>query len=165
MLESMLGGLDPQRAAHIRSLMAVSSRPNVTPQEMEAAVGPLMAQLSPQDQGTVRMMMSMMQQQGHQAGGQPQPAMAVAAPTPPPYALPAEVQQMLDTSNARAVTALEEARRVAADLVSIKDTQNQTTAAMHQQTLVMRDLLNMLKSQQTEAVDDVDESVKEEAVG
>lgn len=150
MVEQMLAGVDPARAGQIRALMSVASRPNVTPQDMETAVGPLLATLAPQDQGTVRMMLSMMQQ--NQAPGSavqaPPPALP---PAPPVMSVPPEIQQALDTATARAATALEEARRVAAELVSIKDTQNQTAAAMFQQTQVMRDLLNMLKAQVPEA--------------
>lgn len=154
MLEQMLAGVDPQRAAHVRSLMAVASKPNVSPQEMETAVAPLLATLAPQDQGTVRMMLSMMQQNPVQGAAVTQ-ALVQQQTTPTAAPLPAgvspEVQQALDAVTARAATALEEARRVAAELVSLKDTQNQTAAAMFQQTQVMKDLLKMLKAQVPEA--------------
>lgn len=155
MLEQMLAGVDPQRAAHVRSLMSVASKPNVSPQEMETAVAPLLATLSPQDQGTVRMMLSMMQQSPMQGAAvtqalvQQQQANPTAAPVV--AGISPEVQQALDAVTARAATALEEARRVAAELVSLKDTQNQTAAAMFQQTQVMKDLLRMLKAQVPEA--------------
>ena len=131
MLENMLGGMDPQRAAQIRALMTVASRPNVAPHEMEAAVGPLMGHLAPQDQATVRMMMSMMNQ-GQQTPQAPMPAAPAPTPAPHSVTVPSDMQQMLDAANSRAATALEEARRVAAELVNLKDAQNQTTAAMHQ---------------------------------
>lgn len=156
LLESMLGGVDPQRAAQIRGLMAVANKPNVGPHEMETAIAPLMAQLAPQDQATVRMMVSMMQQQPP-ATGTPEPLPQTSAVVPAPQPTAPDVQHMFDLANARAATALEEARRVAAELVAIKDTQNQVAAAMYQQTQVMRDMLKMLKTPTPEAtVDEVD---------
>ena len=151
MLEQMLAGMDGQRATQIRALMTVAAKPNVSPQEMEAAVAPLLVQLSAQDQGTVRMMLSMMQQQGHSAGAAGQPSSALPATQPPGVTMTAEMQNALETVTARAATALEEARRVAAELVSLKDTQNQTAAAMFQQTQVMRDMLEMLRANAPEA--------------
>lgn len=163
MLEQMLAGVDPQRAGHIRALMAVASRPNVNPQDMEAAVGPLLATLGPQDQGTVRMMLSMMHNQ--QAAAQPSnlPALPEVQAPPAMLSMSPEVQLALTTATSRAAIALEEARRVAAELVSLKDTQTQTTAAMLQQTNVMRDLLKMLKMQTPEAsVEEVEEPVPQD---
>jgi hypothetical protein len=158
LMENMLGGVDPQRAAQIRSLMAVANKPNVGPLEMETAIAPLMAELAPQDQATVRMMVSMMQQPPTMAATSelpPQTTAVVAAPQP--AAVTPDVQHMFDLANARAAAALEEARRVAAELVAIKDTQNQVAAAMYQQTQVMRDMIKMLKTPTPEpAVDEVE---------
>lgn len=153
MMENMLAGVDPQRGSQIRALMAVAQKPSVSQQEMDAAVAPLLGQLTPADQATVRMMLSMMQQQQQPPQAQAAtPAAALALPAPA-VTQPPDLQQMLDQVTARAATALEESRRVAAELVVLKDTQNQTAAAMHQQTQVMRDLLQMLKVSPSPAAD------------
>lgn len=166
MMDNMLAAVDPQRAGQIRALMTVANKPNVSSQEMDAAVAPLIGQLAPQDQSTVRMMLSMMQQQ--QPVQQPTQvatsAPALPAPVVPAYTLPPDVQQTLDQVTARAATALEEARRVAAELVALKDTQSQTAAAMYQQTQVMRDMLQMLKTPAPESpADDAEEHQPQDA--
>lgn len=150
LMEQMLIGMDPQRGAQVRALMAVANKPNVSHPEMEAAVAPLLSQLSAQDQSTVRMMLTMMQR----GGGQPPSTQQQPAAPPAPPVMTQEMQNAFETISARAATALEEVRRVAAELVTLKDTQNQTAAAMFQQTQVMREMLNMMRGQPSSAPDE-----------